>query len=71
MTTTADQAFARGLDVFDVVIPPDVIEFAHAHLDPISDDRKRSPGVFGAEIEPPADASATEAFLAWTGRQPG
>lgn len=54
----------------DVVIPADVIEFAHAHLDPIPDERKRTPGLFGAVIDPPADATATEAFLAWTGRQP-
>lgn len=54
----------------DVVIPDDVIEFAHTYLDPIPDERKRTPGLFGAAVEPPADATPTEAFLAWTGRSP-
>ena len=54
----------------DVVIPDDVIEFAHAHLDPIPDERKRTPELFGPAVEPPADATPTEAFLAWTGRPP-
>lgn len=36
----------------------------------VLDERKRTPGLFGAVIEPPADATASEAFLAWTGRQP-
>lgn len=54
----------------DVVIPDDVIEFAHAYLDPIPDERKRTPGLFGAAIEPPPGANPTETFLAWTGRPP-
>jgi uncharacterized protein (TIGR03086 family) len=30
----------------------------------------RAPGVFGAAIEPPADATPSERIAAWTGRQP-
>lgn len=25
---------------------------------------------FGPEVDPPADATSTEVFLAWTGREP-
>jgi uncharacterized protein (TIGR03086 family) len=55
----------------DVDIPADVIEFAHGHLDPIPAEMMRGPqGAFGPEVEPPADATPTERFVAWTGRQP-
>ena len=55
----------------DVVIPEDVIGFAHAHLDPIPEDRMRGPdGSFGPAVDPPADATPTEVFIAWTGRTP-
>jgi uncharacterized protein (TIGR03086 family) len=55
----------------DVVIPEDVIGFAHAHLDPIPEDRMRGPdGSFGPAVDPPADATPTELFIAWTGRTP-
>lgn len=55
----------------DVTIPDDVIEFAHRYLDPIPDDAKRGDGKpFGSELDAPADATPTEAFLAWTGRDP-
>lgn len=33
-------------------------------------DAVRSPGVFGAQVEVPADASEQDRFLAWTGRRP-
>ena len=55
----------------DVVVPQDVIEFAHAYLDPIPQERMRGPdGSFGPEVVPPPDATPTEAFIAWTGRTP-
>lgn len=54
----------------DVEIPSDVIEFAHRYLDPIPDEIKRGGPVFGPEVEAPADATETERFVAWTGRQP-
>lgn len=31
--------------------------------------RQRSEGVFGAEVEPPADATVTEHLMAWSGRR--
>ena len=55
----------------DVVVPADVIEFSHDYLDPIPQERMRGPdGSFGPEVDPPADATPTEAFIAWTGRSP-
>ena len=37
--------------------------------DHLPEEMKRSAGVFGPELEPPADATVTEALMAWTGRQ--
>ena len=55
----------------DVMVPPDVIDFAHGHIDPIPTEMVRGPkGAFGPEVEPPEDATPTEAFMAWTGRDP-
>lgn len=55
----------------DVAVPEAVIEFAHSYIDPIPDDKVRSgQGAFGPEVEPPADATPTERFIAWTGRSP-
>lgn len=60
----------RAVDL-DVTIPDDVIEFAHGYLDPIPAEMMRGPnGAFGPEVDAPADATPTEAFLAWTGRAP-
>ncbi len=60
---------AAGLDV---EIPVDAIEFAHSYIDPIPAEKVRGPnGAFGPEVSPRAGASATEAFIAWTGRDPG
>jgi len=54
-----------------VTVPEDVIGFAHSHLDPIPAERMRGEGgAFGPEVGPPADATPTEAFIAWTGRPP-
>jgi uncharacterized protein (TIGR03086 family) len=54
-----------------VVVPEDVIELAHHHIDPFPPERVRGEGgAFGAEVEPPADATPTERFIAWTGRDP-
>lgn len=55
----------------DVEVPDDAIALAHAHIDPIPDEMVRGPrGAFGPEVHAPPDATPTEAFLAWTGRQP-
>jgi uncharacterized protein (TIGR03086 family) len=52
----------------DVSIPAEAMEFAHLVIDPIPDEQKRSPGVFGPQIEVPPDASPQVQFLAWAGR---
>ena len=54
----------------DVVIPTPAIEFAHVVLGPIPSEQLRSPRVFGDAVDAPADASHSEAFIAWTGRDP-
>ncbi len=53
-----------------VEIPDEVIEFAHHYTGELPPEMLRSPGVFGAETEVPDDATASERFLAWTGRRP-
>lgn len=54
----------------DAIIPDDVIEFAHEYLDPIPEDAMRGPnGAFGPEVDA-AGATATDRFVAWTGRTP-
>lgn len=63
-----DIGHAVGLDV---TVPDDVIEFAHAYLDPIPDAQMRGAGKpFGEAVDAPVDATRSEAFLAWTGRRP-
>lgn len=63
-----DIARAVGLDV---VIPDDIIEFAHGYIDPLPQDKVRGgEGAFGPAAELPSDATPTEAFIAWTGRPP-
>lgn len=54
----------------DVPIPDEAIAFAHAVLDPMPDEQKRSPRVFATPVPAPTDATVSEAFLAWTGRDP-
>ena len=65
-------AWDLGVAVGIVVeIPPDVIEFAHAYIDPLPDDMIRGEGrAFGPQTPVPADATPTERFIAWTGRRP-
>ena len=54
-----------------VEVPRDIIDFAHAFIDPIPTEMVRGgKGAFGPEVEPPADATPTESFIAWTGRAP-
>ncbi|PZR79394.1 MAG: TIGR03086 family protein [Candidatus Aeolococcus gillhamiae] len=62
-----DLARCRGAEL---EIPAEAIEFAHLVIDPIPADQVRSPRVFGAEQEAPDGATPTEAFIAWTGRDP-
>jgi uncharacterized protein (TIGR03086 family) len=67
--------FVHGWDLArtlggDVVIPAEVIEFAHIIFGPIPSGQMRSPRIFGGELVAPPDAIPTEAVIAWTGRDP-
>lgn len=63
-----DLATAAGIDV---EIPDEVIAFSHEYIDPFPEEMMRGPkGAFGPEVVVPGDATATERFVAWTGRQP-
>lgn len=59
----------------EVIIPQHVIDFAHGYIDPMPDEVVRSGAggmqAFGPEVIPPEGASATEVFVAWTGRSLG
>ena len=81
--TVADRLAFPAIDLFvhawdigqavgiAVEVPTEVIDFAHHHIDPFPADKVRGPGAaFGAEADPPADATPSEAFVAWTGRTP-
>lgn len=52
----------------EVDIPTDVIEFAHSFLDRIPEDQLRSERTFATQKPSRPDASPSQAFLAWTGR---
>jgi uncharacterized protein (TIGR03086 family) len=54
----------------DVVIPAEVIEFAHAIFDPIPAEQIRSPRVFADTVAAPSNATHSEELVAWTGRDP-
>lgn len=67
--------YIHGWDIaksagFDLAIPDEAIEFAHAVIDPIPPEQVRNSRVFAAEKPAPADATGSEVFLAWTGRDP-
>lgn len=81
--TVADRLAFPAVDLFvhawdighpcgiEVEVPADVIEFTHGYIDPFPTEMVRGPnGAFGPEVDPPADATPTEAFVAWTGRDP-
>ena len=52
-----------------IEIPGEVIDFAHAYIDPLPAEAVRGPkGAFGPEVAVTGDATPTEAFVAWTGR---
>jgi uncharacterized protein (TIGR03086 family) len=54
-----------------VEIPAGVIEYAHAYIDPLPEELVRGEDrAFAPQIRLPASATPTEAFIAWTGRQP-
>jgi len=54
----------------DVDIPLEAIEFAYAVMSPIPPEQVRSPRVFSAQVAVPPHATPTQAFIAWTGRDP-
>ena len=55
----------------DLEIPAEVDQFSHRYIDPFPPEMLRGPqGAFGPEVEVPTDATATERFVAWTGRAP-
>ena len=75
LTFPALDLFIHGWDLSrslgrDVEIPPEVIEFAHIVFRPIPSDQVRSPRVFADALAAPPDATPTDAFIAWTGRDP-
>ncbi len=68
--------YVHGWDVarsggVDLVIPAEAIAFARSVIDRAPAAQIRNPRVFAAEKPAPAGASASAAFLAWTGRDPG
>lgn len=60
---------ARSVDQ-DLEVPARVIDFAHAVIDPLPEAAVRSDRIFASPAPWPADASASQAFIAWTGRDP-
>jgi uncharacterized protein (TIGR03086 family) len=63
-----DLGVAAGIAV---EIPADVVDFAHAYIDPLPDELIRGDNrAFGAQIRLSASATPTERFIAWTGRRP-
>jgi uncharacterized protein (TIGR03086 family) len=62
-----DLGAAAGIDV---EIPADVIDFAHAYIDPLPDEMIRGADrAFGPQTPVPAGATPTERFIASTGRR--
>lgn len=54
----------------DVEIPEDITAFGRGLLEKMPANQVRSPAVFGDELTAPGDASPSDAFVAWTGRDP-
>ncbi len=62
-----DIAKSAGLDL---ALPAEAIEFAHGVIDSLPSEQVRNPRVFAVERHAPAGATASQAFIAWTGRDP-
>jgi uncharacterized protein (TIGR03086 family) len=54
----------------DLELPAEAVEFARRVVEPIPAERVRSPRTFAPEKPAPAGATASQAFIAWTGRDP-
>lgn len=50
--------------------PTDLLDWMEAYRERANEEAIRKPGIFGQPVEPPADATRSERFAAWTGRQP-
>lgn len=75
LTFPAIDLFVHGWDLArsagdDVEIPDAAIEFAHRALDAVPAEQLRSERVFKSAADVPASATATQEFIAWTGRDP-
>lgn len=62
-----DIAKATGVSVS---IPDEAVPFVRSLGEAVPPEMMRSPGVFGAEVPVPADASAVDRLLGWCGRDP-
>ena len=67
--------FVHGWDIgksagVDLDLPAGAIEFARVVLEPLPAGQVRSPRVFAAEKPAPPGATDSQAFIAWTGRDP-
>jgi uncharacterized protein (TIGR03086 family) len=65
--------FVHGWDLVrsvaeDLEVPVGVIDFAHMVIDPLPEAAVRNNRVFGNPAPVPANASPSQAFIAWTGR---
>lgn len=54
----------------DLELPAEAVNFARRVAEPIPAERLRSPRTFATEKPAPAGATASQAFIAWTGRDP-
>lgn len=75
MTFPAIDLFVHGWDLAvatgdPVELPHESIEFARQVMDALPEAQLRSPQVFAAPCAVREDASESDAFLAWTGRDP-
>ncbi|WP_405219279.1 hypothetical protein [Agrococcus sp. Ld7] len=50
--------------------PAELLEWMEEYRERADESAIRGPGIFEPAIEPPADATRSERFAAWTGRQP-
>lgn len=50
--------------------PRGLLEWMEDYRERAKEEAIRRPGVFGSPVEPPADATRSERFAAWTGRHP-
>ncbi|WP_404312517.1 hypothetical protein LG314_01270 [Agrococcus terreus] len=50
--------------------PLELLEWMEEFRERANEETIRRPGIFAAPVEPPADATPSERFAAWTGRDP-